>query len=552
MRNSIQQNDARAVDEIEAMKEAVDPQGFFSVTGGSINQQLVAPKLRWLERHEPERRKRARAVLGSYNYITARLCGALSIERNWALEAGFMDLAQGTLDEGLLALGGLSPDDLPPLHASHEVVGAITHEASGKTGLAAGTPVVAGCADHIASAFVAGASHDGDLVVKYGGAGDIMLSCSTPVTDPRMFIDFHIVPGLFFTNGCMAASGSVLNWIADNLARAEAEEAKRRGTSVHAYLDSAASALPPGAGGVVLLPYFLGEKTPLHDPQARGTLTGLGLHHGLPHVWRAALESVAFGFRHHAEVFAEMGLDISRVLACDGGAASDLWVQITADVLERPIERLLDHPGSCLGAAFRRRYGASAPSTTGRPSNPTWGMTASSNPTSATPASTGRPTASTESSTTGWRPSTPGWERCRLPEVPADNPGSRRRGPECHVPFSSGRGDTAVPGIHAAVPNEPLHQWWGWMSPRPLGHIASDAANSRSTRGDPAPAHPTRTWRADAELSNQTMYLSARSLLAPALSLLVPCGGRWGSGIALPRSRFLRGRSGRCRGTYRI
>ena len=360
LRNSIQQNDARAVEEIGAMKEAVDADEFFALTGGSINQQLIAPKLRWLERHEPGCRNRTRVVLGSYSYITAKLCGSLTVERNWALEAGFMDLARGTLDDGLLALGGLASHHLPPLHASHEIVGAIAPEASDQTGLAAGTPVVAGCADHIASAFVAGASHDGDLVVKYGGAGDIMLSCSTPVTDPRMFIDFHIVPGLFFTNGCMAASGSVLNWIATHFARAEAEEARLEGRSVHAFLDAAAGGLPSGAGGVLLLPYFLGEKTPLNDPHARGTLTGLGLHHGLPHVWRAALESVAFGFRHHGDVFAEMGLDISRVLACDGGAASDLWVQITADVLERPIERLLNHPGSCLGAAFVAGMGVGA------------------------------------------------------------------------------------------------------------------------------------------------------------------------------------------------
>jgi xylulokinase len=160
------------------------------------------------------------------------------------------------------------------------------------------------------------------------------------------------VPGLYFTNGCMAASGSVLNWIARHLAKAEASEAESEGLTVHALLDRQASEVPPGAGGVVLLPYFLGEKTPLHDPHARGTLVGLGLHHGLPNVWRAALEAVAFGFRHHTEVFAEMGLATRQVLACDGGAASDLWLQITADVLEQPVQRLLNHPGSCLGAAF--------------------------------------------------------------------------------------------------------------------------------------------------------------------------------------------------------
>jgi xylulokinase len=117
-------------------------------------------------------------------------------------------------------------------------------------------------------------------------------------------------------------------------------------------MDCLAACVPPGADGLVLLPYFLGEKTPLHDPNARGTLIGLGLHHGLPHIWRAALEAVAFGFRHHVEVFEEIGLEVTRVFACDGGAASDLWLQITADVLDRPIERLLNHPGSSLGAAF--------------------------------------------------------------------------------------------------------------------------------------------------------------------------------------------------------
>ena len=168
IRHSIQQNDARAINEIEEMARDVDADLFLALTGGSINQQIIAPKLRWLERHEPGIRDRAHTITGSYSYITARLCGSVTIERNWALEAGFMNLASGTLDDGLLAHAGLAPDSLPPLHASHDVVGEVTPRAASQTGLAAGTPVVAGCADHIASAFVAGASRDGDLVVKYG------------------------------------------------------------------------------------------------------------------------------------------------------------------------------------------------------------------------------------------------------------------------------------------------------------------------------------------------------------------------------------------------
>ena len=127
--------------------------------------------MRWLARHEPECLSRAKTVLGSYDYITARLTGSLSVERNWALEAGFMDLGRLCLHDDLIRLAGIGPGHLPPLRASQELAGEVTPEAAAETGLAAGTPVVAGCADHIASAFVAGAAEDGDLAVKFGGAG---------------------------------------------------------------------------------------------------------------------------------------------------------------------------------------------------------------------------------------------------------------------------------------------------------------------------------------------------------------------------------------------
>ncbi len=218
---------------------------------------------------------------------------------------------------------------------------------------------MAGCADHVASAFVCGASNDGDLVIKFGGAGDILLSSSKPIADRRMFIDHHIVPGLYFPNGCMAASGSLLNWVVRQWGGTAIAEAEASGLSPHQWLDRQASEIP-ATNDLLFLPYVLGEKTPLMDPYARGTLVGLGLHHTLPHVWRAALEGVVFGFRHHVEVWAERGVGVTRVLAADGGAESDLWLQIAADVLERPVTRIAGHPGSCLGAAFVAGMGVRA------------------------------------------------------------------------------------------------------------------------------------------------------------------------------------------------
>jgi xylulokinase len=351
LRRSIQQNDARATHELDEYRAAMEESHFLSLTGTGYSQQLVGPKLIWLRSHEPDVFARAKHVLGGSDYITHRLSGSLQVEHNWALESGFVNIATGAYDDRLINLAGIDRGLLAPIRKSHEVVGSITAEAALHTGLNAGTPVVAGCADHVASAFVCGATRNGDLVIKFGGAGDILLSSDAPVADRRLFIDYHIVPRLYFPNGCMAASGTFLNWIVRTWAGGEVEKARTAGLSIHQWLDRRAVEIPV-EGDLLFLPYMLGEKTPLMDPHARGTLIGLSLHHDLRHIWRAALEGVVFGFRHHVEVFAERGLAVSRVFAADGGAASDLWLQIAADVLQRPVTRIDRHPGSCLGAAF--------------------------------------------------------------------------------------------------------------------------------------------------------------------------------------------------------
>ncbi|WP_270934290.1 FGGY-family carbohydrate kinase [Falsiroseomonas oryzae] len=360
IRPSIQQSDARAAAEVAAIRAGMDEAAFVRRTGNGINQQLAAPKLRWLARHEPGAFARIATLCGSYDWLAWRLTGVPGIERNWALEAGFLEIGGAAPADDLVELAGISPTCLPPLREPQEVIGRVTPEAAAATGLAPGTPVVAGCADHVASAFVAGIAAPGDLLIKFGGAGDILLATEAPRPDPRLFLDHHLVPGLFLPNGCMASSGAVLNWVVRHWAGAETAEAASRGMSPHALLDDRAAAVPPGAEGLLLLPYFLGEKTPLHDPHARGTLVGLGLHHALPHVWRAALEAVCFGLRHHVEVLQALGHPITRVVASDGGAASPLWMRIAASVLRQPVQLLHGHPGSCLGAAFVAGMGIGA------------------------------------------------------------------------------------------------------------------------------------------------------------------------------------------------
>jgi xylulokinase len=354
LRPSIQQSDGRCAQEVLELRDQFDEDAFTRRTGNGINQQLVAAKLRWLARHEPEVFRRIDTVFGSYDYINHRLTGARRVEQNWALEAGFVDLASGQIADDLVGAAGLATSQVPPLAASREIIGRVTPGAAQATGLAAGTPVVAGLADHVGSAWAAGVQGPGDMLVKLGGACDILLACGPAQPDRRLFLDYHPAPGLFMPNGCMACSGSLLNWFAEHFGAAADD---RPGATRHQRLDHWAASVPPGSEGVRALPYFLGEKTPIHDPLARGTFTGLGLHHGPGHLWRALLEGVAFGIRHHVEVFDEIGMPATRVLASDGGSASAVWLQIIADVLGRPVQPLSGHPGSCLGAAWMAALG---------------------------------------------------------------------------------------------------------------------------------------------------------------------------------------------------
>ncbi len=356
IRRSIQQSDGRCAAEVEALQREIDPTEFLRATGNGINQQLMAAKLRWLERHEPDHHARIATILGSYDYINWRLTGCRGVERNWALESGFIDLATGEISDRLVALAHVPRRTVPDVHSGHQVIGRVSAEAASLTGLPPGVKVVAGAADHVASAYAAGIVAEGDVLLKFGGAGDILLATSGARPDARMFLDYHVLPGLFMPNGCMACTGSLLNWIVRNFAAGAVAGI----ATPHAHLDRMARDVPAGSDGVFMLPYFLGEKSPLHDPHARGTLSGLSLSHGIAHVWRAALEGTALAFRHHIEVFREIGYPVRRLLASDGGATSAVWMQIVADVVQAPVQLLTSHPGSCLGAAWVAAMGTGA------------------------------------------------------------------------------------------------------------------------------------------------------------------------------------------------
>lgn len=349
LRRAILQNDARADAEVEELAQELSDLDLVALTGSALTQQSVAPTVRWLRRHEPDLFNATASLAGSYDWIARKLGARSHVERNWALESGLFGLDGRPLSE-VIARSEVDSALLPNVAAPGEVVGQVSARAATDTGLRAGTPIVVGGADHVSSAYGAGLVSDGDWLVKLGGAGDILAVSKAPLLDARLYLDAHPAGG-WLPNGCMATSGSLVRWLAAVCGSADLEE-----------LDAEAAVIAPGAGGVVCLPYFLGEKSPLHDPRQRGAFVGLHLGHTRGHLYRAALEAVAFGFRHHVEVFHELGVNLSAARVTNGGSRSALWKQILADVLGTSLSPVLDHPGASFGAALAAGVGVgSAP-----------------------------------------------------------------------------------------------------------------------------------------------------------------------------------------------
>jgi xylulokinase len=345
LRAGILQNDARADREIAELREALAGADVLHRTGSPVTQQSVGPKLLWLRRHEPDVLARTASVCGSYDFIASRLAGSTHgpVEANWALESGLYDFRAGAWAADICQACGVDPGWLGRVVPAGSVAGT----AEGVPGLA-GVPVVTAGADHVAGAFAAGLVGHGDLVVELGGAGNILAATAEPVVDERLYLDHHLVPGRWVPNGCMAATGSLVRWFQREIGA---------GASLQS-LDAEAAEAGAGAGGLVLTPYFLGEKTPINDPLARGTVVGLHLGHRRGHLFRAVLEGVAFAFRHHVDVLRELGVRAERVNLTGGGSASALWRQIIADVLALPVVRRDHRSGAALGAAFAAGMGA--------------------------------------------------------------------------------------------------------------------------------------------------------------------------------------------------
>lgn len=344
--------DTRATEEIEYLENKLGKNEIFIKSGSHLSSQASGPKILWIRNNEPEVYENTRWFLTSQAYLVYKLTGKASIDIYTA--AGYSPLFDVHKREWIAeAAQFITPlERLPRAYWSHEVVGKVTAQAAKETGLAEGTPVVAGTTDAAAEALSVGVADFGDMMLMLGSSIFFIMKTPDLIETQHFWSSNFLEEGTFAFLGGMSTAGSLTTWFRDQFAQLEVEKEKEGGEDAYAQLAKLASASPIGSKGLIALPYFEGERTPLHDPKAKGVWLGLSLKHTKGDIYRAILEGVAFGVRHNLEVMDEEGVQPKRILAVGGGTKNPLWLQIMADVCKIELTIPEQQTGASYGDAF--------------------------------------------------------------------------------------------------------------------------------------------------------------------------------------------------------
>ncbi|HEY3481338.1 MAG TPA: FGGY-family carbohydrate kinase, partial [Streptomyces sp.] len=332
--------DTRATAQVEEQTERFGGGIVLARCGSPLTSQAIGPKFGWLAAHEPAVAAATRRWFMASSYLTFRLTGEYVLDHHSASQSVplYSPKTNTWIQEWCEQIApGV---EFPRLAWPTEIVGKITASAAAATGLPAGLPVLAGTIDAWSEGAGVGVLHPGDSMLMYGTTMFLVHVTKAAHAFAHLWGPTGLLPGTRCLAAGMATSGAVTSWLAD-LTGAD-----------YRALTSEAATLPPGADGLLMLPYFAGERTPLFDPDARGVLVGLTLHHTRGHLYRAALEATAFGVRHNLEAIALSGEEPERYVAVGGGTAGGLWTQIVSDVIGRPQQIPRHTIGAAYGDAF--------------------------------------------------------------------------------------------------------------------------------------------------------------------------------------------------------
>jgi xylulokinase len=338
--------DTRATAEIAELEAAIGSERILQRCGNALTSQSVGPKILWLKNNRPDIYARAAKFVTSTTYLVQKLTGACVIDHYSAANFSPLYLLDRRGFSRELAPDLVEPERLPEPVWTSDIVGEVTKDAARATGLAAGTPVIAGTIDAAAEALSVGVIRKGDMMIMYGSTVFMIMLSEKRIDDRRLWYAPWLFPGEHASMAGLSTSGTLTHWFRDRCAR------ELSAGSAFATLAQEAARVPAGAGGLVMLPYFSGERTPIHDPGATGAILGLNLTHGRGHLYRALLEGIAFATNHVLETYREAGQAPRRLLAVGGGTRNGVWSQATSDVsgLSQTVRR--NTIGAAYGDAF--------------------------------------------------------------------------------------------------------------------------------------------------------------------------------------------------------
>ena len=321
---------------------------------------FTAGKVLWTREHLPEVWAKARRIQLPKDYVRLRLTGEYFMEMSDASGTNLLDVPHRCWSKEIAERTGIPMSLLPPLLESCDVAGTISAEAAKLTGLCEGMPVVAGAGDNMAAAIGTGVVEKGKAFTTIGTSGVVFAHSDTVQIDPqgRVHTFCAAVPGCYTVMSASLAAGLSLKWCRDRFFQAEIQVAEEMGTDSYVLMNKEADKSPIGANRLIYLPYLMGERSPLLDPEARGAFIGLSAMHTRQDIVRSVMEGVMYSQWQNLNVLRGMHVAPETMLACGGGAKSPFWRQMMADMYNMPVATLQNTEGPALGAAILAGVGA--------------------------------------------------------------------------------------------------------------------------------------------------------------------------------------------------
>jgi len=338
--------DTRAHKEIDLLNTSIGEEKIMQFNGNVLTSQQVGPKILWLKNNRPEIYSKTNKIVNGTGFINYKLTGRYTTDHfSAAFVSPLYDINKQNwsdeLNDNIIDL-----EKLPELVWTDEIIGNITKTASNETGLAEGTIVTSGTIDAAAEAISVGVIGTGDMMMMYGSTIFMIQVTNKKIIDERLWYAPWLFKGLHGSMAGLSTSGTLTHWFRDNFAK---EIPKDKAFEI---LAAEAAEAPPGAKGLIVLPYFSGERTPIHDPKARGTIFGLDLTHNRADIFRAFLEGIAMGTAHVFDTYEAIGHKPKKVMAVGGGTKNNIWMQSTSDFSK--IDQVISEKstGASYGNAF--------------------------------------------------------------------------------------------------------------------------------------------------------------------------------------------------------